>query len=726
MANLYLSNTSGQIDLTIRCSYLNLINSRSGPIAECSSSNPNSGFLIQDGNKNSGIYVGNCSLQSFKNKIDFKENSSIYLISPDDAGFFIGNTGGLNNSGLSYHFSGNNFSIGSGINTSFNGIQLNQSCPSLILKNTGLQNEQSILFYNGSDVTFLLSHCLNFLSISGSGSLNLKSKNKDSICIDGNSVSFSGTPLTNYSLSNYGKTYLGDQALISGALCVSTIGELNGLDINSRSIFKNTATFCSGVDICNNCLITTNCISGTTGYFDKIILANDIIYSNQNQCFRSLSITGSSIDKNYISGLTCFYDGLENTGISRLCSVIFSCATGQGLFLTGGNIDLSGNFNVSGGLKICQTTTQNVDNVILGCTFTVRATGNGFSQSFLGNVCWSGNISATGSGVFNNICTSGLANSLNSFNGCVCLCTPNSFICTPNLCASSIVCGSCIIGNNFISGTSGVFGFISQTGGSAISCFSSSGLHIGTNCTGYIKAANVAKAWGVFSLNNGVPTLLTGYNVCGITIPITGIAASGALGSLKYFPTGNLTSGQWNNPYVMYGLALNETIKAPFTFNLQFHPVGCFDAFAGVRTGYLSTTTTTEMSGYLRTGFGGVSGFGYYSGSSGNVAGLTSGIISTGLANGSSGLAASWGPLGSYACSVQIPMFSTLVNCAGKNISSIGNYTTGNFEKIICGNNYGEIIFNLLPACMTLSSRSYYSIGNNSLNGTGTFTIFGY
>jgi hypothetical protein len=132
------------------------------------------------------------------------------------------------------------------------------------------------------------------------------------------------------------------------------------------------------------------------------------------------------------------------------------------------------------------------------------------------------------------------------------------------------------------------------------------------------------------------------------------------------------------------------------------------------------------MSAYLRTGFGSISGFGYYSGSSGTIPALTSGIISTGWQG--TGLINSWGPLGSYVCSVQLPLFSTLVNYAGKIIVSAttGNYQTGDFEKITFGSNYGEVIFNLLPACTTLSSRNYYSIGNNSLNGTGTFVIFGY
>jgi hypothetical protein len=280
-----------------------------------------------------------------------------------------------------------------------------------------------------------------------------------------------------------------------------------------------------------------------------------------------------------------------------------------------------------------------------------------------------------------------------------------------------------------ISGTLVSGAAFSQTSGSTITCFASSGFHIGTDCTGYIKAANTAKAWGVFSLNNGVPTLLTGYNACGITIPITGIAASGSsTATLKYFPTGAAASGQWNYPYVMYGIALAETVRAPFTFNLQFHPVSCFDSFANVRTGY--GTHATNFSGYQRTGWFAasptVSGFGYYSGSSGNVAGLPSGIVSTGL--GGSGLATAWGPLGPYYCSMQAPLFSTLVNCAGKRIVSAttGNYQTGDFEKINFNSCYGEIIFSLLPASIALQNRDYYKIANNALNGTGTFIIFGY
>jgi hypothetical protein len=715
MAELFLSNNSGQIDLSIRCTFANLTGGLIGPLRECQSIEPLSGFLIQDGNRDVGLCVANCALLSFKNKIDFKETCADVFLNIPSARCL-----NLSGNGSVYSFSNDGtFSLGSGINTNFKGLQVYGAEPTLFLKDTNPAPTHSLRFFNSEtedNLIFLICQQSTKVNISGSGDLILNSRLRDSVCISGNSVALSGFPLSNYSFTNYGNTFLQCINTISGTGCIISKGALStGFDVDSMSVFRKCAYFCSGIDVYNNCLTTKNCISGATGYFCDIFLAKNIIYTQPSQCFRSLRVTGSSADCNVISGLTCFFNGIVNTGSSRLCDTCFSKATGVSLRVSGGNIELSGKFEMYGCMQVCRFAGQILNHVIVGDTFVSRAAGDGFSQSFQGNVCWSGNMSTTGSGIFNNICTTGTATSLNSFNGCTCLVTPNSFLCAPNIYASSLTCGQCIVGATYVSGDLGVFQTVCQRG-TAITCLGASGLHIGTNCAGYIKAANVAKAWGVFSLKSGIPTLLTGYNVCRVTLPITGIAASGTT-PLRYLPTGAGLTGQWNNPYVLYGLALNETVKAPFTFDLQFHPVGCFDAFGGVRTGYSSLS---EMSGYLRTGFG------YYSGSSGNIADLQSGIISTGFANGTSGLAASWGPLGSYGCSVQVPLFSTLVNCAGKNVSSVGNYITGNFEKITYGNSYGEIIFNLLPACTTVSRRDYYSIGNNSLNGTGTFTIFSY
>jgi hypothetical protein len=704
MANLILGNTTGEICCEIQQSYMRLTGNYVGPL--CTSNISTSGFLIRDANDNSGIYVANCAIQTCKNKIEYTDTNSsnpAYLALPTNKCLYISG----NNSVFSFSNVGN-FAAGSGIYSAFNGIQSFSSSPSFtLIPNTATINNAFRSLNCSCQVQFYICQSSNSgICLSGSNAFRFDNLNEQGVYyISGNSTSVGGLPLSSYSFANYGNSYFNATSLFSGNLNITGTGCFNaagtGLDVNTRSIFRKDSIFSGNVILTGGYSICSDGVACfKTGAFPNLSGEGNLYFCDAylntvniksitgtgNSCFQCLKVSGLCVTTG------CFNNINGSSSDILICNYVNLC-------LSGSNLYNYGSFQNSG---------------------------------FFCNI---GNFLNTGSGAFYNICTTGLDTSLNVLSGCLCV---QKHICATDICGFGMISGGnfCSTGNflttGSISGTLVSGAVFSQTSGSTITCFASSGFHIGTACTGYVKAANTAKAWGVFSLISGIPTLLTGYNVCRITLPITGIAASGSAATqLRYYPTGTGLSGQWNNPYVMYGLALAETVKAPFTFNLQFHPVSGFDAFGGVRTGYLSSGSSLvsgEMSGYLRTGSGSIPGLAYYSGSSGTVAGLTSGIISTGLAAGASGQAASWGPLGSYACSVQIPMFSTLVNYAGKRIVSAttGNYQTGDFEKITFGNNYGEVIFSLLPACMTLSSRSYYSIGNNSLNGTGTFTIFGY
>jgi hypothetical protein len=705
MANFILGNTTGEICCEIQQSYMRLTGNYVGPL--CTSNVSTSGFLIRDANDNSGIYVANCAIQTCKNKIEYTDVNSAnpaYLALPANKCFYI--TG--NNSVFSFSNVGN-FAAGSGVYSAFNGIQSFSSSPSFtLIPNTATINNSFRSLNCSCQVQFYICQSSNSgVCLSGSNAFRFDNLDKQGVYyISGNSTSISGLPLSSYSFANYGNSYFNATSLFSGNLNITGTGCFNaagtGLDVNTKSIFRKDSVFSGNVILTGGYTICSDGLACfKSGAFPNLSGIGDLNFNNAylntvtarsitgtgNSCFQCLKVSGLCVTTG------CFNNINGSSSDILICNYVNLC-------LSGNNLYNYGSFQNSG---------------------------------FFCNI---GNFLNTGSGAFYNICTTGLDTSLNVLSGCLCV---QKHICAADICGFGMISGGnfCSTGNflttGSISGTLVSGAVFSQTSGSTITCFASSGFHIGTACTGYIKAANTAKAWGVFSLNNGVPTLLTGYNVCRVTLPITGIAASGTSATLRYYPTGNGFTGQWNSPYVIYGLALNETVKAPFTFNLQFHPVGCFDLFSNVRTGYLSAAgaTLNDMSGYLRStgapsgvGAAVVSGFGFYSGSSGTIPTLTSGIVTTGWQG--TGLVNSWGPLGSYMCSQQIPMHSTLVNCAGKNTSSIGNYTTGSFEKITFGNNYGEVIFSLLPACNTLSSHTYYCIGNNSLNGTGTFIIFGY
>jgi hypothetical protein len=671
-----------------------------GPL--CTSNFSTSGFLIKDANDNSGIYVANCAIQTCKNKIEYTDANSTnpaHLILPANKCFYISGNNSL------YSFSDSDiFSIGSGFYSAFEGLQSFSSSPSVtLIPKTAAINNAFRSLNSFCEVQFYICQSDNSgICLSGSNAFRFDNLDKQGVYyISGNSTSVSGLPLSSYSFANYGNSYFNAASLFSGNINATGTGCFNashtGLDVNTKSIFRKDSVFSGNVTFTGGYNIYSDGVAKfKSGIFPNLSGEGDL-------CFKDAYL--NSIIAASITGIgdSCF----QCLRISALCAITgcfndINASASELLICNYTNLCLSGNALYNYGL---------------------------FQNS--GTFCNIGDFTNTGNGSFYSICTTGLSTSRNVFSGCM-------FV-SNDICNSGSICSwGSISGLNFlttgltsganISGTAISGQTITQLNASTITCFASSGFHVGTTCTGYIKAANTAKAWGVFSLKNGVPTLLTGYNACSITVPITGIAASGSPNALKYFPTGSLASGQWNYPYVMYGIALNETIKAPFTFNLQFHPVSCFDSFANVLTGY--GTHATNFSGYQRTGWFAtsptVSGFGYYSGSSGNVAGLTSGIISTGF--GGSGLATAWGPLGPYYCSMQAPLFSTLVNCAGKRILSAttGNYQTGDFEKINFNSCYGEIIFSLLPASIALQNRDYYKIENNALNGTGTFIIFGY
>jgi hypothetical protein len=701
MANFILGNTTGEICCEIQQSYMRLTGNYVGPL--CTSNFSTSGFLIKDANDNSGIYVANCAIQTCKNKIEYTDANSTnpaHLILPANKCFYISGNNSL------YSFSDSDiFSIGSGFYSAFEGLQSFSSSPSVtLIPKTAAINNAFRSLNSFCEVQFYICQSDNSgICLSGSNAFRFDNLDKQGVYyISGNSTSVSGLPLSSYSFANYGNSYFNAASLFSGNINLAGTGCFNapdiGLDVDTKSIFKKDSIFSGNIILTGGYnLFSDGAFYFTTGIFPSISGTGDIIFNNS------------------------FFNNVEANSVSGTGTSYFNCAEILELYV--GN----GYFN-------CIRPAVENDYLIISGYSNLHLCGSFFCNfgSFFNN----GNFTNTGNGNFYNICTTGLSTSRNVFSGCMFVSNDicnSGFICSwgsvsgLNFLTTGLISGANISGTN-ISGQT-----FTQLNGSTITCFASSGLHIGTLCTGYVKAVNTAKAWGVFSLKDGVPTLLTGYNACSITIPITGIAASGNPGSLKYFPTGNLVSGQWNYPYVMYGIALNELVKAPFTFNLQFHPVSCFDTFSNVTTGY--GTHATNFSGYQRTGWFAtsptVSGFGYYSGSSGNVAGaastpFASGVISTGV--GGSGLATAWGPLGPYYCSMQAPLFSTLVNCAGKNTFSptTGNYSTGDFSKIALGSSYGEIIFSLLPASVALQNREYYKIENNALNGTGTFVIFGY
>ena len=72
--NIQLSNTAAQIDQTISQTYNRLTGNFVGPLT--ASSNSASGFVIQNGNKQSGLFIGNSSTQFYNNCLKFDSSNS--------------------------------------------------------------------------------------------------------------------------------------------------------------------------------------------------------------------------------------------------------------------------------------------------------------------------------------------------------------------------------------------------------------------------------------------------------------------------------------------------------------------------------------------------------------------------------------------------------------------------------------------------------------------------
>jgi hypothetical protein len=516
MANLILGNTTGEVCCEIQQSYMRLTGNYVGPLS--TSSNSLSGFLIRDANNNSGIYVANCAIQTCKNKIEYTDvNSSnpAYLVLPANKCLHISG----NNSVFSFSNAGN-FSAGSGIYSVFNGIQSFSSSPSFtLIPNTSTLSNAFRSLNCSCQVQFYICQTGNSgVFLSGSNAFRFDNLDKQgSYYISGNSTSVSGLPLSNYSFTNYGNSYFGATSLFSGNLNITGTGCFNafntGLDINTRSIFRKDSLFSGNITL-------------TGGY----AFASDGSASFKTGIFPNLSG----------EGYLCFKDGFINsilaasiTGTGNSC---FRCIKVSGLCATTGCFD---NINALGSqLLICNYTNL--------CLSGSNLYNYGSFQNF-------GDFVSTGSARFYNICTTGLNTSKNIFSGCI---TASNDICSSgNISGINFLTAGLISGGN-LSGLSLSGQIISQLNGSTITCFNSSGFHIGTVCTGYIKAVNTAKAWGRITIIDGIQKELVGYNIKSHTVYATAMPPVAA--SLIY----------------AHGICFCEPIKYPFSITLDAYPSG--------------------------------------------------------------------------------------------------------------------------------------------------------
>lgn len=535
MSNVLLSNTSGQIDFTLRESYARLICSFVGP-----SGNGGCGFTIQDGAKNTGIFISNSCIDLCKNILNFKQNSNVNLIIPSSTCFSVSGNG----SNFLFNQEGT-VAFGSGIDSAYKGLQVYSTNPTLVLRDTNASCNQSIVFLDsGANVNFYV--CQNSsdgVCLSGTKLKFTTSGKEDSLIISGYNFGFNTSPVPAFNFLFNGDEYISGSlnvlANVTGsALCINNTNAVEtGLDVRNRSIFRDDVVFSGNSFFTGSCLLSSNGrIQSPTGCFN-FATGNNLNYLTGR--FNCLAVN------NFI----CVSGGGLFTGAPGFNTYNFTCICSSGTCFQNLNVNsfqLSGSSYLTGSIYCSNYNSYN----LLNNTYSLSATGNlnPYSISFSGNTSITGSLNVFGTGTFSNLNSTGFLNSTGD------ICGAGFIFNRSGICSQNAISGCCVFSTFGISGCGGTFQNLCQIEGSTISCFCSSGLNVGLNQTGYIDAVNTSKAWAVFRLVDGAPFMGCGYNFCCITTYAQGTAA----GSLVY----------------AYGICFCKPIKYPFIINFDIYGSG--------------------------------------------------------------------------------------------------------------------------------------------------------
>jgi hypothetical protein len=507
MSNVILSNTSGQIDFTLRESYARLTGAFVGP-----SGNGGNGFMIQDGAKNSGIFVSNSCIDFYKNIVNFKQASNVNFIIPSTTCFSVSG----NNSSFLFNQEGT-IAFGSGINSNYKGVQAYSTNPSLTLINSNANCNQAIRFLNSAG-----AEIFNICQIDGAGArfsgmcLGFFTSAGPLIRLSGNNITFNAPVNPNFTYffsgSSYfsGDSYLRGNTTGSGIFCYFNSDTNNiGFNVDTCSYFCKNITLSGGLCITGtgntSFLCSDNYICSRTGYFNCISgsVSDYTTSTNEILCIKNYGSITSLNGLNFTGNKTAFLSGICTSGIC-ISSGYFNSHLPNGL-----NV-ISGNLNLTGALRIHANPLAPIPNFISGCSFQLISTSTAtvWPNSISGDLSISGCLSGTGVGYFNNFCAFN-SSATSCFRGPLCAATN---VCTPLVCSTDIR-GNNICANLLVTGACGCFNCFQQLNGDQISCFCSSGLNIGLNQSGYVAAINTSKAWGIIRMTDGSVSLQSGYNL---------------------------------------------------------------------------------------------------------------------------------------------------------------------------------------------------------------------
>lgn len=563
-ANVNLLNTASQVCQTLSETYSRLTGSYSGPLT--ASACAASGFGIQDANKNTGIFVTNASIQLCKPVVDFKANQDVCFLGCSTRSFFLSGNGSV----FGFDCRGT-MSAGSGIDSSYMGIQAYATNPSVLLRETDSSSTQAIRFHNCSNVadfTMCQSGNNGGLWHVSCDTIRFLSRgcSTRAMSISGNSVGFNTDPLVGVSVFSSG-TFCNSGAFcqtgnqfITGTVCIGHAG--TGLDVNTQSYFKCNILSAGRICVSGQNISTDQCILGGTGCFNYLCVTSGIYLDRAN--LSSILVTGGG-------GCCAEFCVVSKFRCDSCFCQIYATGVTAGGTISGAILCSASGIASSGQIKVFGTS---FSHFISGQSLTVNFPSSGNLFNLFGSQCVYGRFRSCG-----DICTSDGTfcslrsdiNAVNYFGGYLCV---GCNIVTPaQLCGYNVTTSTANV--NSILGCCGCFGRLCQTDSTLTGCFMSN-VNIGLSCTGIVNALNTAKAWGIFGICSGMVLAgATGMNFSGITLPFSSCASFKDVG---------------------YGIKFKTPIKSP-AMNMFLMPV----QFAG--TGTMSNATPILALDTPRTAF---------------------------------------------------------------------------------------------------------------------------
>ena len=156
MATIQLENTAEQVKLTLSEFYNRLINGYIGPYTGDSSAS--AGFLIQNGNRGNGILVANNGTTFYNNLLNFNSSNADLCASLFSSRNFV-----VTGNGSVMKFTSNgSLSLGRDIDSTYQGLQIYNTTPGIVLRDTDATDGAGCQF-----IRFLDSTGYNHSSIIG-------------------------------------------------------------------------------------------------------------------------------------------------------------------------------------------------------------------------------------------------------------------------------------------------------------------------------------------------------------------------------------------------------------------------------------------------------------------------------------------------------------------------------------------------------------------------------